>query len=60
MTGNADKLILAPEIVLVGQDGEGGSTMLLIAQGNLLSLTFLFDPTLRGRLTLELGNDTTA
>ena len=60
MTGNADKLILASEIVLVGQDREGGSTMLLIAQRNLLSLAFLLDPALRGRLTLELGNDTTA
>ena len=59
MTGNADELITAPEIVRVGQDGESGCPMLLIAQGNLFGLACLLDPTFRGRLALELGDDAT-
>ena len=57
LAGRADELVGAAEVMLVGEDAQGGSAVLLIAQRNLVGAAFFLDPALRGRAPLELGDD---
>ena len=54
----ADEVIVTAEIGFVSEDAEGGSAVLLVAEGDEVGAPLLLDPTLGGRFTLELGNDT--
>jgi hypothetical protein len=54
MSGGLDEVIAAAEILLVGQNREGGGTVLLIRERDDVGLSVFLDPAFRGRLALEL------
>jgi hypothetical protein len=45
-TGCADKVIAAAKVLLIGQDAQCSSTVLLVAQGDDVGLALLFNPAL--------------
>ena len=58
MSRHADELILAAEKLLICENRQCRSTILLIGERYLLCLAFLFDPSFGGRASLELSDDT--
>ena len=57
LTSRADEAVVPSEVVLVSQDAQRCSTVLLVRQGYHVCLPFLLDPSLGRAATLELGND---
>ena len=57
MASLLDKLIIAAEVVDVGKDAQCRGSVLLIAQGDDTRLSLFLNPSLGGRLALELGDD---
>ena len=58
MAGLLYIFVVASEIVDIGKNTQCRSSILLIAQRNNARLAFFLDPSLAGRLALELGNNT--
>ena len=52
-----DILIITTEVIDIGKDTQGRSSILLVAQRNDARLAFLLDPPLTWRFALELGDD---